>query len=99
MKDFVKRKERRDIQNEASADVPQNIATVAPDHIQNQDVAGGAPIRIIFGGLAKGGDSNRARTAHAREVQAAPGALLVNLVGKPSKEVRIECNTITFTEE
>ena len=60
MNDFVKRKERRDIQNEASADVPQSIGTIEPDHIQNQDVAGGAPISIIFGGLAEGGDSNMA---------------------------------------
>ena len=98
MKDFVKRKERINIQNEASADVPQNIATVAPDYIENQEVAGGAPIRTIFGGLAGRRDSNMALKAHAQDVRAVPEALLVNLVGKPPKEARIEHNTITFTE-
>ena len=99
LKDFIKRKEHRDIQNEVSADVPQNIATVAPDHIENQEVVGGAPIRTIFGGLAGGGDSNKARKAYVREVRATPGALLVNLVGKPLKETRMEYNTMTFIEE
>ena len=98
MKDFVKRKEHGHIQNEASANVPQNIATVAPNYIENQEVVSGAPIRTIFGGLAGEGDSNRARKAHAQEVRAALGALLLNLVGKPLKEARMEHNTITFTE-
>ena len=56
MKNFVKSKERRDIQNEASADVPQNITAIVPEHIENREVVGGASIRTIFGGLAGGGD-------------------------------------------
>ena len=99
MKDFVKRKEHRDIQNEAPTDAPQNNAAIAPEHIENQEVAGGAPIRTIFGGLAGGGDSNRARKVPVREVRAASGSLFVNLVGKPPKEARMEHNTITFIEE
>ena len=54
LKDFVKMKERKYIQNEAPADAPQNITAVTPEHIENQKVAGGAPIRTIFGGLAGG---------------------------------------------
>ena len=73
MKDFVKRKERIDIQNEASADAPQNIAAVAPEHIKNQGVAGRAPIRTIFGGLAGGGDFNMAQKTHVQEIRAASG--------------------------
>lgn len=88
-----------DIQNEAPSDVPQNIAAVTPEHIENQEVAGGAPIKTIFGGLVRGDDSNKVRKTHVREVRVAPGALPVNLVGKPSKEARMEHDTITFTEK
>lgn len=92
-------KERIDIQNKASANAPQNITAVTPEHIENQKVARGAPIRILFGGLAGGYDFNRARKAHVREVRAVPRALQTNLVGKPPKEAKIKHNTITFTEE
>ena len=43
MKDFVKRKEHRDIKNEAPSDAPQNIVVVAPKHIENQEVARRSP--------------------------------------------------------
>lgn len=35
LKDFIKKKKRKDIQNEALANTPQNITTVAPEHIEN----------------------------------------------------------------
>ena len=59
-KRLCKKKTSRDIQNEALTDAPQNIAAIAPKHIENQEVAREALIRAIFGGLAGGADSNRA---------------------------------------
>ena len=87
LKDFVKRKERINIQNEASTDAPQNIAAITPEHIKNQEVAGRAPIRTIFGGLAGGGDSNKAQKAHVLEIRAASGPLPVNLWVNPQKKL------------
>lgn len=99
MKDFIRMKERKDIQNKAIADAPQNIITVIPKHIKDQEVAEGALIRTIFNRFTGEEDSNRARKSYVREVQATSGALLVNIVGKPSKEARMGHNTITFIEK
>lgn len=45
-------KERKDIQNKAIADAPQNIITVIPKHIKDQEVAEGALIGTIFSRFA-----------------------------------------------
>lgn len=60
MKDFIRMKERKDIQNKAIADAPQNIITVILKHIKDQEVAEGALIRTIFSRSAGEGDFNRA---------------------------------------
>lgn len=85
------------MQNDALVDAPQNIAVVVGDWIDDQEVVWGAFARTIFSGLTGVEDSKKTWKDHIREVRATPGALPTNLVGKPSKEARMEYNTITFT--
>ena len=51
--------------------------------VENQDIAGGAPIRAIIGGPAGGGDSNRAQKARAREARNTSGVFVVDLASGP----------------
>ncbi|XP_058078669.1 uncharacterized protein LOC131226999 [Magnolia sinica] len=55
-----------------------------------------AQIRTIFGGSSGGGDSNRARKAHSRKPNLEH---YVHLTERPSKELRVNPCTLTFTEE
>lgn len=51
--------------------------------VENQDIAGGTPIRTIIDGPACRGDSNRTRKAYARETRNTPGVFVVDLCGGP----------------
>lgn len=89
MKDFVRRKECRDIQNEALADALKNTTTMLPEYIEDQKVVGGAPIITIFDGPVGGGNCNKAQKSSSKGVWATPGSLPVNLMSKPSKGARM----------
>lgn len=67
--------------------------------IENQDIAGGTPIRIILCGPANERNSNRARKTHARKARNIRGVFLVYLRSILKKEAKIRHNTITFTDE
>ncbi|XP_058092608.1 uncharacterized protein LOC131239065 [Magnolia sinica] len=55
-----------------------------------------AEIRTIFEGSSGGGDSNRARKAHSRK---SDPEHYVHLTERPSKELRVNPCSLTFTEE
>lgn len=85
------------MQNDALVDAPQNVVVVVGDWIDDQEVVWGAFVRTIFNGLIGVGDSKKTWNDHIMEVRATPEVLPTNLVGKPSKEARMEHNTITLT--
>ena len=67
--------------------------------IENQDIAGGTPIRIILCGQVNERNSNRARKTHTRKARNILRVFLVYLRSIPKKEAKIKHNTITFTDE
>lgn len=57
LKEFVRKDGGR---IEELSHAPQKISSSTAVRAEGQDIAGGTPIRTIFGGPASGGDSNRA---------------------------------------
>lgn len=52
--------------DEAMSSATQKTTTSIVVQVENQEIAGGIPIIIIFNGLVGGGDSNTTQIAHAR---------------------------------